>query len=107
MRNRDIGSRGLPPRPPSNTRAIVAMVLGIATLLFMWLKFISFFLSPVLIIIAIVGILLSVANRKDNLLNRHPMGVPTAALIINVVSLTLNVLFLTICVACVACIVGL
>ena len=91
-----------PKKPKDNTRAIIALVLGILTLFFVWLKVVLLFFAPIIMGIAILGIWLANSNRKYNVANGHSLGLPAAALIVNIISLVISSLVLSACVACTA-----
>jgi hypothetical protein len=81
------------PAPPSqsNGMAVAAMVLGICAVIFV---FVLWFIG---IILAIVGLVLSIMARKQS-----PSGMATAGLVLNIVALAICAIVVLACTACMA-----
>lgn len=92
-----------PPDPPSNGLAIASIVLGVGSLLLIWVKLILIFLAPIFIIATIIGIFLAVAARKRNAIAGHPTILGTIGLILNVLALIVHSVAFIACNALVAC----
>ncbi len=75
----------------NNGLAIAGMVLGICSVVFV---FIVWILG---IIMAVVGLVLSIVARKQN-----PSSMATAGLVLNIVALAITVVVFLACTACVA-----
>lgn len=84
-----------PPSPPAQTpgngMAIAGMVLGICSVVFV---FIFAFAG---IVMAVVGLVLSIMAGKQS-----PSGMATAGLVLNIVSLAICAVVILACTACVA-----
>jgi predicted Co/Zn/Cd cation transporter (cation efflux family) len=80
-----------PPSGSENGLAIAGFVLGICAVVFIFLY------APIGIVMAIVGLVLSIMANKQS---KSPMG--TAGLVLNIVALALCVIVLLACTACIA-----
>lgn len=80
-----------PVNSPSNGMAIAAMVLGICAVIFV------FIFAPVGIILAVVGLVLSIMARKQS-----PSGMAIAGLVLNIVALAICAVAILACTACMA-----
>ena len=101
----DVVKRGTPN--PSNFRAIASIVIGGATLLLIWLKFILIFLALLFIAANIAGIFLAASARKANESAGYPTILATVGLVLNIISLVIYSIGFIACTACVACVVTL
>jgi uncharacterized membrane protein len=79
------------PAGNQNGMAIAGMVLGICAVVFV---FIFWILG---IIMAIVGLVLSIMARKQN-----PSSMATAGLVLNIVALAITIVVVLACTACIA-----
>ncbi len=75
---------------------IGSLVLGILALFFT----LSFYFSPLGIVLGIVGIILGAMGRKSALETGLPSGTATAGLVMSIVAVSLGALFFTVCGAC-------
>lgn len=84
------------PAPPTtqNGMAIAGMVLGICAVFFAVVFWFLWFIS---IILGIVGLVLSITARKQQL-----TGIATAGLVLNIVALAFSVVLVLACTACLA-----
>ena len=84
------------PTPPANQNgmAIAGMVLGICAVFFAIFFWFLWFIS---IILGVVGLVLSISARKQNL-----TGMATAGLVLNIVALAFSVVLVLACTACLA-----
>ncbi len=75
---------------------IASLVLGIMALFFT----LSFYFSPIGIVLGIVGIILGAIGRKSTLEHDLPSGAATAGLVMSIIAVALGGLFLLACGTC-------
>ncbi len=80
-----------PSAPQNNGMAIAGMVLGICSVIFVFIFWI------IGIILAVVGLILSIMARKQT-----PSGMATAGLVLNIVALAICAVVVLACTACLA-----
>ena len=83
--------------------AIASLVLGILSLIIMWIPFISF----VAIILSVIGIILGAIGKKQLATAGQPTGMATAGIVLSIISLALSTIFVIACGACAAAVSSL
>ncbi len=76
--------------------AVASLVLGIVSLVFMFIPGIGS-IAPIL---AIIGIVLSVLGKKQLAATGQPTGVATAGLVCSIIGLVISGIFTLICAGC-------
>ena len=101
----DGGSSGRSPNS-GHGLAIASIVIGVGSLLLLWMKLILIFLSLLFIVANIAGIFMAVAARRRSESTGHSSGLATVGLVVNVISLIIYVLGFVACTACIACVIS-
>ena len=78
-----------------NGMAIASLVLGIVSIVFIWIYW------GVGILAAVVGLILGIIAR-----NQSPNTMATAGIVLSVIALAVNIVVVIACVACVSCIIA-
>ena len=85
-------------KPPGNGMGVAGMVLGIIAIVTCWWGYAAI----VSMILAIVGLVLSIMGRKKNAEVGAPAGMATAGLIMSIIALVLSVIVFIACAICVS-----
>jgi len=86
-----------------NGLAVASVIIGVGSLLLLWMKLILIFLSLLFIVANVIGIFLAISARRKNESAGRSSGLPTVGLVINIISLVIYGLGFTACTACTAC----
>lgn len=81
--------------------AVASLVLGILSLVFMWIPYINI----LAIILAIVGIVLGALGMKQLKAAGKPSGMATAGMVMSIIGLAISVIYVIACgnLMCAAC----
>lgn len=90
-----------PQTPPTQGKAIAALVCGILGIIGGWFPIVQYFTF----ILAIVGIVLGVKARKESAAYGAPTGMATAGLVLGIIGTVLGAIGI-VCVICAAGILG-
>ena len=77
--------------------AVASLILGILSLLLMWIPFFGL----VAILTSILGIILGVVGKKQLVEREEPTGMATAGIVMSIIALILSVVFTLLCAACI------
>jgi len=80
--------------------AVASMVLGILSLLVMWIPVIGIVAVPM----SLIGVILGASSKKSLTAQGKPTGVATAGIVMSVIALAISILFTLVCAACLAAI---
>jgi|GEM_PF-3872282 len=89
-----------------NGLAIASIVIGVGSLLLLWMKLILILLSILFIIANVAGIFMAVSARRRNESEGRSSGLATIGLIVNIISLSIYSLGFVACTACTACVIS-
>lgn len=90
-----------PQKPQSNGKATAALVLGILSVVCLFLQVIPF-VGIIGIVLGIVGLILGISAKKE-----APSGMATAGIVLCIISIGINVIVLIACAACVGSLASL
>ena len=93
-----------PRNAPNEGKSIAALIIALVILLLLWVKIITWFLSPVFVILAAVGIYLAATNKKELIMQGHKTSLATAALVANIIAMAINIILFIACSAVLACV---
>ena len=99
MENNNCQMPVAPEQKPSNGLAITSLVLGIASVILLFIP--VPYLSYIAIVSAIVGIILAIVAKK-----KSPSGMATAGLVLSIIALVVCIIYIIAVAACASAVIG-